>query len=460
MECLIPANETILGILGKNTAGESGRRMIRYCITRPTEDGVLLFHTLTRELLLLDPEEFDGYLTSDYLYKHYFTIPENLDERELVELVRWVRSGLKKKKTSIRSYTILPTTDCNARCFYCYERGCRKISMTRETAEKAADYIIRRCGNGPVRLRWFGGEPLMNSPAIDAICSRLRAAQIPFQSSMTSNGYLFRDDLTARAVKDWNLKQIQITLDGTETVYNRSKAYVDPQGSPFRIVLDNISRLLDAGVSVVIRMNMDLYNREDLLELTRQLASRFENQKGLHAYVSLLFDETKTWEELHTPAQWEQLYRALRQLEELLLTSGLAAPSACRLRRDLPLHYCMADSGESEMILPDGQLGLCEHHTDDEFIGHIDSPHREEAVIASWRERFDPIPECDGCAHYPECIQLKKCSGRIRCFAQSRNHKRWKTETAMDREYRLRKQSVAQEPESGPSQQMPPEALC
>lgn len=433
MECIIRANPTILGILGKPADTNAPRRITKHCIALPVAEGVLLFHTLTREMLLLDRSEAGAALTSGYLFDHYFTVPEALEERELVELVRWVRSTMARKNRKNRSYTILPTTDCNARCFYCYEKGCTKITMSPETAEKTAAHIIRQSEGNPVQLHWFGGEPMMNYPAIDIICDTLRSAGVSFQSRMTSNGYLFDDALAVRAANDWNLKKVQITLDGTEAVYNRSKAYVDAKESPYQRVLGNIGRLLDAGISVVIRMNMGLHNREDLLALTRQLETRFAGRKGFHVYSSLLFNQYNT----HTPAQWEALYQALGRLNDALFSAGLAVSGARRLARDLPIHYCMADSSNSELILPDGRIGLCEHHTDDEFIGHIDSPHREEAVIASWQERFEPLPECAGCAHYPECMELKKCSGRTACFEQSRNYRRWKTEQAMEHEYLL-----------------------
>lgn len=456
MECIIQANPTISGILGKPKDPTAPRRITRHCISLSVPEGVLLFHTLTRELLLLSHAEYTAATASDDLFRHYFTVPEETDERELVELVRWVRSTMARKNQKNRSYTILTTTDCNARCFYCYEKGCAKITMDTKTAEKTADYIICQSGGNPVRLHWFGGEPLMNHPAISIICSRLRSAGIAFQSRMTSNGYLFSDTLADRAAKEWNLKNIQITLDGTEDIYNRSKAYVDAAGSPYQRVLDNIDRLLDASIDVVIRMNMGLHNREDLLALTRQLAVRFTGRKKPRAYVGILFDTGKTWHELHTSQEWQQLFLAQQQLEAQFLDSGLAIPAARRLARDLPVHYCMADSGSAELILPDGRIGLCEHHTDDEFIGHIDSPQRDTAVIASWQQRFDPLPECAGCACYPECIELKKCSGRIACFEHSRKHRVQKTELAMEREYQLWKQSHSEQIEPTP-EMYPPE---
>lgn len=51
--------------------------------------------------------------------------------------------------------------------------------------------------------------------------------------------------------------QIQVTLDGTEGVYNAVKRYVDAgEKSPYQVVLANIRGLLDAGVRVIVRLNV------------------------------------------------------------------------------------------------------------------------------------------------------------------------------------------------------------
>lgn len=70
-----------------------------------------------------------------------------MEVRKLAKLL-----GDRKKKT--KSYTILTTTDCNARCFYCYELGRSRIPMSEQTAHEIADYI-----SAPkVNIHWFGGE--------------------------------------------------------------------------------------------------------------------------------------------------------------------------------------------------------------------------------------------------------------------------------------------------------------
>ena len=436
MKQIINAHHTILNILGKAQPPQPGDRLIKYCLTLQTGDGVLLFHTLTRELLLLTPEEYADAPANAYLREHWFTVPETFCEKELVDLVRWVRRSLRKSPTAITNYTILTTTDCNARCFYCYERGCTKVTMDEETAHQTIAYIKAHCGGQKVKITWFGGEPLVNFPVIDQISAGLRAEGVEFEARMISNAYLFDDDIVSRAVEAWQLKSLQITLDGTEAVYNRSKAFIYRSGSAYRVVMGNIARLLDAGLSIQIRLNMDLNNAEDLLLLADELATRFANQKSLRVYARLLFDTADPESKRYSRAQWERLYTCLHQLEEKLQRYGLSNAGKRGLRRDLPMSHCMADSGNSVVIVPDGHIGLCEHYTESEFIGHIDSPEFDKDMIASWRERREELPECGDCFYYPECINLKKCNGSPKCCDFVRQDIREKTHQAMRNEYR------------------------
>jgi sulfatase maturation enzyme AslB (radical SAM superfamily) len=135
-------------------------------------------------------------------------IPEDMEEKNLVELVRWVRRNTCKEPDYITCYTILTTTDCNARCFYCYEKGIRRLPMSRETADKTVAFIKEHCGEKSVNISWFGGEPLFNSEVIDIIIGYLKENNIKYISTMVTNGYLFDEKLIFKAKNFWNLTNV------------------------------------------------------------------------------------------------------------------------------------------------------------------------------------------------------------------------------------------------------------
>ena len=424
MQTILPPSGNTIKILGKPKPAEHGLRWMTYVLAQPVEGGVLVFHTLTRALLLLTPEEYAAPDTLPDLRDGWFRVPQEMDDMKYADQVRFIRRTMWKEPEHITSYTIFTTTDCNARCFYCYEMGRSRIPMSDETAHKAAAYIAAHCGGEKVHLHWFGGEPLFNKQVIDIICTDLAEKGIVYESMIISNGYLFDGATVEQAVSHWKLKSVQITLDGTEEIYNRSKAFIYKDGkSPYQVVLANIERLLDAGISVSIRLNMDNHNAENLMLLADELHERFAGRKRFFVYSRTLFEfsgnqsaRVRAEEERH------QLYEKQTQLRQKLEKYGIGQKDA--LRKDTRLNHCMADGGSSLTILPGGELGLCEHYTENNLVGHLDSEELDTAMVQSFRECWEQTEDCKTCFYYPECIRLKKCAEYKECFPEMRDEYR------------------------------------
>ena len=138
MKTISTANESVLAILKRFKQSCETCRLMHYCVEQHVDDGVLLFNLLTREVVHLSKEEYTHITELDYLRDHWFLVPKDANEKEYTDLVKWVLTNKQKKSKNITGYTIFPTTDCNARCFYCFELGRSRIPMTPETAEKTA----------------------------------------------------------------------------------------------------------------------------------------------------------------------------------------------------------------------------------------------------------------------------------------------------------------------------------
>ena len=443
MKIISNENDTILKLLSKFNKSASGGRLSHYCAEAQIPDGHLVLHLLTQEMVLLTEDHWEKRFENEYLKSHWFIVPEGANDKEYADLLNWVLENKQKKSGNITDYTIFTTTDCNARCFYCFELGRSRVPMSEDMARKVADYIADHCGGEKVSLRWFGGEPLFNPGVIDIICDGLRERNVDFSSSMVSNGYLFDEAMVAKAA-DWNLKRVQITLDGTEAVYNKAKAFIYKQGSPYQVVLANIGRLLDASIRVSVRLNMDMHNAEDLLSLVEELAVRFAGKKGLTVYAHHIFKGNEPMAESHSAEEWAVREEAMIRLEDRIEALGLASKAG--ISKNVKMNFCMADSGRSVTILPGGEIGLCEHFSESEFIGHIDREGFDQAVVDSWKERIPEIPECATCFYYPQCRQLKKCASGSVCFDVIRREKLRKVKRQMLNEYeRWKKQEASQE---------------
>lgn len=427
-------------------------RLSDQCVVQAVEEGILLYHTLTCELLLLDSEEaealkrFHGRVPEqmkDYALKRIL-VPVDADEMKYCDQLRRIVSLSLPKEDAITSYTVFTTTDCNARCFYCYEKGRSRIPMSEETAKSAADYMAAHCKGKPVHLGWFGGEPLFNAAAIDTIVERLREKGVDYTSGMISNGYLFDEEMVQKAKEEWKLRKIQITLDGTEEIYNRRKAYIYREGGAYQRVLRNIGLLLDAGIHVTIRLNLDMNNQEDLQKLVTELSKVFVSENKPTIYNHIIFEEL---DENSSAEKRRQLYRASAALTEHINRCGLG--SRAGIPRYFQTNQCMADKDSSVTITPEGRLGKCEHFFEtEEMFGDIWSDKKDNAVIEHWKERTPIIPECKGCFYYPRCFRLKKCPPESTvCTPEYREHQRmnvqlqmlgafekWKNKTLTDEE--------------------------
>ena len=443
MQIITQANETVLKILKNFKKADTQNRMLHFCATETVEDGVLLFNLLTREMVLLTGEEYENRLENEYLKDHWFVVPQNTNEKAYADFVRSFLKRQKKHDGSITGYTIFTTTDCNARCFYCFELGRSRIPMSRETALKVVQYIKSHCGGKKVHISWFGGEPLYNSEAIDTICDGLRREGVEYRSTMISNGYLFDDAMIKKAVEAWNLKRVQISLDGTEKVYNKIKAFIYREGNPYQIVLNNIEKLLDADVRVSIRLNMDLSNAEDLVQLVEELTQRFGGRRNLTVYAHHLFKNNEALANTYSAEEWLERESAMHRLEQTITRGGLESKGG--IAKHVKLNHCMADSGKSVTILPDGNIGLCEHHSESEFVGHLDREGFDQEMVNSWKEKVHEIPECATCFYYPECFMLNKCSNQNVCFLQHRQSKKRSTQLQMKNEYEKWKNQTSEE---------------
>ena len=365
-----------------------------YHLSVPCDGGTRVFNTMTGEMIFLaDGESWEQY--REELIAHRFFVPEEYDERQYVNSIRQILQLTQRKKNKTH-FTIFSTTDCNARC---YEHGRRRMAMSTQTAHDTADYIARVSGGEKVKLRWFGGEPLYNQEAIRTICADLSARGIEYTSSMVSNGLYLTEDTVREAWEVWNLKSLQITLDGTEQVYNRTKAYIDGGENPYRTVLGNIKDCLAAGIRVSVRLNVNQANAEDMMCLCGELAEEFRDEKLLYVYAAPIRNAAG----LTTEAEKEAVLR----IEEALRNTGLMGYG--NIKNDFKVNRCMADDDSSETILPDGSVGKCEHFSDNEFIGSIYEEAQDAAMIASWKEQMDDQEECAECPLYPRCVRLKKC---------------------------------------------------
>lgn len=437
MEILRNVNNVYVSMLGVNSIDSNKSYRWNKLITSvDIDNGKVMFNGLTRSVIFLKNTELENICdikTYEFLYRAYFLVDSDFDE--YVE-VQKIRSKLQKPVDDlylykINRYTILPTLGCNARCSYCYEHGIKsKKAMSTNTALKVAEYIIANSNhNNTIVLDWFGGEPLVNSKIIDLITNYLTERNCKFISDIISNGYLFDEKLVKKAKKNWNLRSIQITLDGTEEIYNKTKNYINAKDNPYQRVLKNIQMLLDMGIHVNIRLNVGEHNGENLLELIDELNLIFGARSGLKIYCRALFDDNETASEEKN----KKMYKYIMDIESKLYEYEFSVGKACG--EQMMLSQCMADDGSSVLIDPLGRVGTCEHYLDKDFFGDINNAHKDVQILKDWHDYMPDLDICKDCPIYADCLRPKKCLELRHCDNVIKQYRKYNYEIGLKNYY-------------------------
>jgi len=329
-----------------------------------------------------------------------FIIDASKDEQAIVNYCRYRDAFIKRRPT----YRILTTTGCNARCFYCYEQGRPIHTMSEETAENVADYIISSAQNAErVTLNWFGGEPLLNPTVITLIANKVRLglANKIISSTIITNGSLFTQELIGLAKNIWNLANIQISLDGLEWCHETRKAYVNYRHS-FGKTIETVENLLVEGFHISLRLNYDKSNYKDVIKLIYYIKKTFGNPPNLTCYAYPLFNVTNSNDYL----SGEDIPIFENGMKDALAECGYYNPMQTLSRRT---NACFATEPYSCVISPQGILYKCTMDMADlsRSIGNVKDGIILGEPLVEWTSPVLP----DKCQ---ECIMLPICQGGCR----------------------------------------------
>ena len=433
-ERIWPGDPQVCLLLGRQQppAPEGRIRGSRFVYSLYTEGRYLLFHTLTRQLIAVEPQliawfsgdrSFPASVLEEAsparLYGDFFLVPEETEEDRLYLELKDILVLREELPRDIVQYVILPTTACNARCFYCFEQGMRYRSMDAGTVEDTVRFIRqhRPADSRAIRIHWFGGEPLCAADNIDRICAGLVEAGIDYTAEMTSNGSLFTEALVRKAREMWKLDEIQITLDGMAEEYARRKRYAGTVKDPFGTVIRNVHRLLAGGIRVTVRLNVDENNLGEIYRVAAYLTEEFpeEERKKMRVYAHSLFGELSDGPgACPVDAGTEALEARVLEVNDYLRRLGLIRYDLDTLFR-LKSHYCMVTAPECNVLIDaEGRLFACDAMPDSMRYGDVRTGIDPEA----WKRVAAPCgvsPECRRCVFLPQCTDFSRCPSRVAC---------------------------------------------
>ena len=336
--------------------------------------------------------------------------------------------------------TILTTLQCNFACDYCYqgdhgEAGRVAPKMSPETAARTADWIVQQLDEvRPARLSltFFGGEPLLNVPAMRLIAERCAQATasrgVQQVVSIITNGLLLTPEIVDQMLP-LGLTGVKVTLDGDRETHDRMRPLRGGQGT-FDRIIENVRRVASR-VRIAIGGNFDASTAERYPALLDFL----KEQEFAGRISKVAFKPVIRPVEPEKPAGIIPLTvvgpdRAL--LNGSCMSSagsgGTRPGSACdschfvdeqmsmlreeTKRRGFPtpdgVHMgpCELYRRHSHTIGPDGALYACPGFTGDNSlaVGHTTAPpEAAQAESAARFERLAPWRQCGDCSFIPVC---------------------------------------------------------
>ena len=316
---------------------------------------------------------------------------------------------------------LVPTYGCNLACTYCFQHGIegKPLLISRETVDAFFDYAEKNFSGKAQKpfITLFGGEPLINSPAQRGIISYIidKCAGEEYQLSVVTNGYDLEDYISL--LEKVEIKEIQITLDGSREIHDSRRGTSNKKGTFDRIV-EGIQAAVDRKMPINLRSVVDLENIEDMVNLAQFLDSKgwldlpaelFKTQIGrnyelfdCYAKPQHLMTQVELWSKFSALSKIHPVlakfhrpdFKGIRHLidvGEMYMASFDPCP-ACKTEWVFDLYGdiygCTASCGRKEYLLgtywPEVRL--------------------KDAAISTWKKRnVKSIPKCTSCRYDVIC---------------------------------------------------------
>ena|GEM_PF-1535447 len=157
-----------------------------------------------------------------------YTTFKKISKQDIEDYERKRFENLRKK--DFMQIVLNVTHKCNLNCDYCYggdgSYGGPAIHMSRDTAEKAVNFLIKASGNANnCRITLFGGEPLLNFDLVKYVVKYARKEASKFKKKlylgMTTNGLLLDDDKSDFLIKE-NV-EVTFSFDGPKEIQDKNR---------------------------------------------------------------------------------------------------------------------------------------------------------------------------------------------------------------------------------------------
>ena len=332
----------------------------------------------------------------ELLHRDDVVLSEKDESSDLIE--KWKKADTNPENFSL---IVLPTLNCNLRCWYCYEKHNARSAMRGEILDRIKRLIKNKVtseGLEKLSISFFGGEPLLGySKVVWPLLSFAKDLCDQYNKELrvgfTTNGTLISKKMVEELGSLDCSMNFQITLDG-DKVRHDAVRHTRQGKATYDLIIDNIKRLARAGFMVSCRIN---YTHDNMAYL-KDVAPSFcdltkEEGELLNFYLQQVWQEQS---EYNMEKEEEAVIEHFRE---------------CGLRTSVPSKHmkqrCYAESENCFVINYNGDIYKC---TAWDF-----TPDRKEGVLQKdgtiehnqvYEKRMAVkfgTKYCQSCSIYPIC---------------------------------------------------------
>lgn len=258
--------------------------------------------------------------------------------------------------TDLLMLTIAPTSNCNFRCVYCYEKdSISPITMSEETQEDLIAFVKRHMtAIRRLVVTWYGGEPLLAMDIIEKLSAAfLKLCEdngVSYSAFMVTNGYL----LTPKNIEklhEYKIEDIQVTLDGAAEDHDKRR-FLKGGLPTFDRIIDNLSASKEhLPQSVSIRINADRHNIDRVDNVVKILREKGLGDK-VRPYLAMVENNNDAYND----------NSCLRTNEFSKFEFDFIMRNGLNILGRIPIqlgNYCSADKNGSYVVNADGRLYRC-----------------------------------------------------------------------------------------------------
>jgi len=251
------------------------------------DDYTLINNTLTGALDLIENNIWELFVEKKFtqiesdplsnLTERGYIYPDISQEEAI--FTKLFNSYLKKAKSRPIRFVFCPTYTCNLNCIYCFEKDLGQnrhkfmdLNML-DKALKGAEMIAERNYGRMESVELYGGEPLTEKTKgmVEKILNF--ALKIKAPVTIVTNG-VKAGQFTGilKPVKQY-IEMLQITIDGPREIHDKRRSYKSGKGT-FDEIVSSIEMLLENGINVNVRVNIDNTNYQYLPYLCDYVENR------------------------------------------------------------------------------------------------------------------------------------------------------------------------------------------